>query len=413
MRKCNSYSGFIQPIKPKLVVSSKMLSEKTNEMNTEYVPDLSSYNVNAMNDFLFKIGQEFEEDNNIETGLFYKSAIKYIKPNKSCSEFDTIRKNDQTIDRSISSTNTQERMDVDIVDKPKSAFEESSEDFEESHKFEEWKVSNSRFSEPSHDSFVDHFYASNANSTTFTKFVNNLFENPEGRMTNLQRVAILVFTCFETYRTVISSFLTVFVPQNCGGYSCTIIENIIPKDDLEVVAISINTFMAFYFCVLFIIESIREKIVKKYLIADKSFSTHKDYLVKMLSDMKKPERQEIFKLNAVYRIVTHILLVTFFINASISCVVIRKNYLNNTTATVFITNMFFTINRIHKSLKITSSGEYNIYSTYRTENLIYNRYRGELTHDRPPGISFPHVYEYIKRHTSLPQQDRSFIMNQT
>ena len=36
------------------------------------------------------------------------------------------------------------------------------------------------------------------------------------------------------------------------------------------------------------------------------------------------------------------------------------------------------INRIHKALKITSSGEYNIYSAYRSDNLLYNRYRGEI-----------------------------------
>ena len=100
--------------------------------------------------------------------------------------------------------------------------------------------------------------------------INNLFENPEGRMTNSQRVTILLFSMFEAYRTIISSFLTVFVPQNCGGYSCTILQNIIPRDNLEIAAISINTFMAFYFCTLFTIERIRENVVKEYLLADKS-----------------------------------------------------------------------------------------------------------------------------------------------
>ena len=242
-----------------------------------------------------------------------------------------------------------------------------------------------------------------SSGTAFTKLINNLFENPEGQMTNLQRVSIIVTTCFETYRTVISSFLIVFVPQNCGGYSCTILQNIIPKDDLEVVAISINTFMAFYFCTLFILESIREQIVKKYLIIDKSSKTDKETLMEMLSDMEPIEKKEILKLNAVYRVFSQVLLILFFVNASISCIVIWKNYLNNTTSTVFITNMFFTINRIHKSLKISSSGEYNIYSTYRKENLIYNRYRGKVTHARPPIIVFPGIYNRIKKQMKCDQ----------
>lgn len=210
----------------------------------------------------------------------------------------------------------------------------------------------------------------------FTNFVNNLFENPDGRMTTSQKATIIVFSCFEAYRTIISSFLTVFVPQNCDGYSCTILQNIIPKDDLETTAISFNSFMALYFCVLFTIERIRESAVKEYLIADKSSPTDKEYLIKMIAEMNPKERNRILFCNRVYRVFAQLLLLIFFVNAGISCVVIQKNYLNNTTTTVFITNTLFMINRIYKALKITSSGEYNIYSAYRSDSIIYNRYRG-------------------------------------
>ena len=246
---------------------------------------------------------------------------------------------------------------------------------------EEWSPAEEEFSSKldKQNSFKKQFYSTPKNlSKAFTKIINNLFENPEGRMTNIQRVTIVVFTCFEAYRTIISSYLTVFVPQNCNGYSCTIIQNIIPKDNLEIAAISINTFMAIYFCVLFTTERIRETTVKKYLVPDKSYPTDKEYLVKMLSQMNKQERHEILRLNRIYRVLAQFLLILFFANASISCVVIQKNYLNNTTVTVFITNALFMINRIHKALKITSSGEYNIYSAYRSDNLLYNRCRGEI-----------------------------------
>jgi hypothetical protein len=215
---------------------------------------------------------------------------------------------------------------------------------------------------------------------SLSSIINNLFENPEGRMKPTQRIAICIFSAFEAYRTLISSFLTVFVPQNCGGYSCTILQNIIPKDKLETAAISFNAFMAFYFFVLFATERVREDIVKKYLISDKSRSTDKEYLIKMLSEMKLREQNNILRVTRVYRTLAQFLLILFFVNASISCVVIRKNYLNNTTTTVFITNTFFMINRIYKTLKITSSGEYNIYSAYRTDSLLYNRYRGDILH---------------------------------
>jgi hypothetical protein len=209
----------------------------------------------------------------------------------------------------------------------------------------------------------------------FANFVNNLFENPEGRMTNSQNAVIFLFTCFEAYRTIISSFLVVFVPQNCGGYSCTILQNIMPKDDLEIAAIFINSFMALYFCAMFSIERMRETLIKEYFIADKSYPTDKDYLVKMISEMKSGERRKILGLNRVYRIFAHSLLFVFFVNAAISFAVLNKNYLNNTTTTAFVTNALFMINRIYKALKVTSSGEYNIYSAYRTDSILYNRYR--------------------------------------
>jgi hypothetical protein len=210
---------------------------------------------------------------------------------------------------------------------------------------------------------------------SFSKLINNLFENPEGRVTNIQKITIVVVSCFEAYRTVISSFLIVFVPQICEHGSCTILQNLLPTDNLEVVAISVNTFMAFYFCGLFAIERIRETTIKTYLIADKSAATDKEYLNQMLSNMNDIERNKILWINRLYRKISQFLLLLFFINAGISCVVIRKNYLNNTTVTVFITNTLFMINRIHKALKISSSGEYNIYSAYLSDSLLYNRNR--------------------------------------
>jgi hypothetical protein len=301
----------------------------------------------------------------------------YIRTNvQSFSNLDRIE-----IHRKISNRELFTPVDMDVSAKSVISDESS----ESSLPMEEWN----RISQTNtkHSSFADGL---NTKPKTFSamisKVINNLFENPEGRMTNSQRVSIVLVTCFEAYRTIISSFLTVFVPQNCDGYSCTILQNIIPKDDLEIAAISVNTFMGLYFCALFTIERIRENVAKEYLIADKSSPTDKEHLVKMLSEMNAIDLKKILRLNRVYRAFAQILLLLFFVNAGISCVVIQKNYLNNTTVTVFITNTLFMINRIHKALKITSSGEYNVYSAYRSDNLIYNRYRGEWLQDALPGI---------------------------
>jgi hypothetical protein len=251
---------------------------------------------------------------------------------------------------------------------------------------EEWNIDDDMFSSKKLPNNPTTLFGSSAKKVHYsiTRLINNLFENPDGRMTNFQRVTIICFTGFEAYRTIISSYLTVFVPQNCGGFSCTILQNIIPKDKLELAAISVNSFMAVYFCTLFSIERVRETTIKRLLISDKTFSTDKEFLIKMLSEMEPRHQRRILRINRIYRAFAQFLLLLFFINAGISCIVIRKNYLNNTTVIVFITNTFFMINRIYKALKITSSGEYNIYSAYRSESLLYNRYRGKITETNIP-----------------------------
>jgi len=278
-------------------------------------------------------------------------------------------------------SNNQDHIDINIETPNSDQVDDICMEYGEDE-IEVWNEEEESFSSKSDknlNTFRDRIYATPKSfGAVVTKLVNNLFENPEGRMTGTQRSIIIASTAFEAYRTIISSFLIVFVPQNCGGYSCTILENIIPKDDLEIAAISINTFMGVYFCLLFSIERARESVIKHYFIADKSSPTDKEYLVKMLSEMKPTHRRTILQINRTYRILSQVLLLIFFINAGVSCVVIWKNYLNNTTVTVFITNALFMINRIHKALKITSSGEYNIYSAYRSDHLLYNRCRGEI-----------------------------------
>lgn len=315
----------------------------------------------------------------IEDSEFDETPIYIRKDVQSCSDFKTIdiaRTNSflqKELKKFASRNNLVNGDDAIKVDNKSSSSDMS---------VEEWSPAEDTFSFKNNNtsnSFRDRFYVTPQTlSAAFTNIINNLFENPEGRMTNVQRTTIVLFTCFEAYRTIISSYLTVFVPQNCDGYSCTILQNIIPRDNLEIAAISINTFMAFYFCVLFTTESIRETTVKKYLLPDKSYPTDKEYLVKMISEINPLHQRKILHLNRIYRILAQLLLIVFLANASISCAVIQKNYLNNTTVTVFITNTLFMINRIHKALKITSSGEYNIYSAYRSDNLLYNRYRGDI-----------------------------------
>lgn len=225
----------------------------------------------------------------------------------------------------------------------------------------------------------------------FNRLVNNMFENPGGHLTNSQRLFILLYTLFETYRTIISSFLIVFVPQSCNGVPCSLYENVIPKTDLETITISLNTLMAVYFCGLFLIENMREKTINRHLKIDRSAPNDKDSLILMVRQMNPESRDQIFRINNFYRIYAQGLVFISIVNMCVSSFVIYANYLNNNTATVFITNALFMINRIYRALRVTSSGEYNIYSAYRSDSLIYNL-------DRE---AWPHIPSPIRRDVEI------------
>jgi hypothetical protein len=207
--------------------------------------------------------------------------------------------------------------------------------------------------------------------------LDNLFENKSGHMTNQQRFAIMMYSLYEAYRTIISSFLVVFVPQSCSphGRPCTLYENLVPRDDLEICAIAFNSLLAAYFCLLFFMQRKREDIIKQYLVIDRSMPTDRDSLMQMIFHMEPESRKFITKINNLYRFYAQGMLFLVCVNMALSCAVVYKNYLNNNTAVVFITNALCMVSRIYRSLFITSSGEYNIYSAYRQDNLLYNRDR--------------------------------------
>jgi hypothetical protein len=203
--------------------------------------------------------------------------------------------------------------------------------------------------------------------------LNHLMEDAESKLTITQRSLIYMKTAFEIYRTIISSLLIVFVPQKCGNHPCSIMENIMPETSLEYVTLSMNFILAFYFYAMYFIEIQRESIINEYLIYDRNMPTDKDHLQRMLSTMDGKTKKKIMDINLVYRGFGRFLILVFLVNLFLSGVVSYNKFLNNTTLITYTTNSLFMITKIFRVLRITSSGEYVIYSAYRNDNLIYNR----------------------------------------
>lgn len=211
-----------------------------------------------------------------------------------------------------------------------------------------------------------------------------IFNHQQIKTTKLQRCVLFVRLCFELYKTMIGSYLTVFTPQDCGHDICTLYENLIPKDDLEVIAITMNSVMAFFLLSEYAIEMTREKILRTYFKNDQRLPVEKEYFTNLLGilDTKKAalldeQSRMISIIFRLYRRIGIILLTLYIINVSISGVVIYKNYYDKSSLFGFVTNALFIVFKMASILKIAIHSINMPYSAYIETPVAFNSLKTE------------------------------------
>ena len=80
-----------------------------------------------------------------------------------------------------------------------------------------------------------------------------------------QKMSMMFSYIMELYKCLMSSLLTIFVPQSCGGEICSISENLSRDDTFGYVTLVFNFFTLFTFLVLYLNEARREFRLIKYL----------------------------------------------------------------------------------------------------------------------------------------------------
>jgi len=177
---------------------------------------------------------------------------------------------------------------------------------------------------------------------------------------------------FELYKTMIGSFLTVFTAQRCGQQTCTIWENIVPKNDLELAGIVINFFMATTLLIEYIFEIMREAYLIKYLKYDKSLANNGEHIAELYENTDKSIFAKLIPLYVIYIRFSYVVLLIYFVNVVLSAVIVAGNYYDNTSIFSFVTNALFIIYKIYNVVEITSyRGDY-FYSAYKRKNIHYN-----------------------------------------
>jgi hypothetical protein len=177
---------------------------------------------------------------------------------------------------------------------------------------------------------------------------------------------------FELYKTMIGSFLTVFTAQRCGQQTCTIWENIVPKNDLELVGIVCNFLMATTLLIEYIFEIMREAYLIKYLKYDKCLANNGEHIAELYENTDKHIFEKLIPLYIIYIRFSYVVLLVYFVNVILSGVIVSANYYDNTSIFSFVTNALFIIYKIYNVVEITSYRGNYFYSAYKKKNIHYN-----------------------------------------
>jgi len=209
-------------------------------------------------------------------------------------------------------------------------------------------------------------------------------DNETKQITNTQLLILMIRMGFELYKTMIGSYLTIFTPQKCNGQICSLLENVVPKDRTEIAALAMNTVMAFALLSEYVIEMIREKILRMYFISDQRLPVEKEYFTNLLAiiDTKKAallgeKSRMISMVFRLYRRIGIVLLSLYLVNVCISAVVIYKNYYDKSSMFGFATNALFIVFKMASILKIAIHSISMPYSAYIETPVAFNSLKSE------------------------------------
>ena len=188
----------------------------------------------------------------------------------------------------------------------------------------------------------------------------------------MQKVNVATTVCFELYRSIISSFLILFVPQKCGDHLCSINENLSLDNELYSAGVVFNFMTMFLLVFLYFIEVKRENKLITYLEVNKSKAFDNDSVCNALENIAIEKRDSIYFWDKCYQFSSYSTIVCFTINATLSGIIVHNYYLDDRTTTTFVTNILFMAMKL-MDVQNTVNSEKNIfYSAYLKTKIQYN-----------------------------------------
>ena len=189
---------------------------------------------------------------------------------------------------------------------------------------------------------------------------------------NKQKIGMYIAFIMEFYRVLMGSFLMLFVPQKCDNEICGLFEKVITGNPVIDTAFAINVAVFSLFMAMYYTELTRENKMINYLHVNPKLPRDNEAVGEALVNLPEEKRQSILLWDKRYQSTGRIAMVGFIINLGLSGYAIFLNYLDNKTATVFLTNALFMGLKLN-DVKIVTETDINIFlSAYLTRRIQYN-----------------------------------------
>lgn len=187
-----------------------------------------------------------------------------------------------------------------------------------------------------------------------------------------QKMSMMFSYIMELYKCLMSSLLTIFVPQSCGGEICSISENLSRDDTFGYVTLVFNFFTLFTFLVLYLNEARREFRLIKYLDVNQTKPRDNSSVENNLLLLSNDRKNNLVLLDKNYIYSGFASLVVFLVNIGLSIAYVESNYLDSQTVTVFLTNIIFMASKLYDIYSIISTDTYVFFSAYLSRKVQFN-----------------------------------------
>tara|TARA_B100000214_G_C23932362_1_gene611432 strand:- start:230 stop:985 length:756 start_codon:yes stop_codon:yes gene_type:complete len=200
-----------------------------------------------------------------------------------------------------------------------------------------------------------------------------------------QRVKVIGIFVLQSYKILMGTMLSIFIPQSCGDQMCTLQENYNNSELYHKSLFYCNCTSLFLFLCSYIIELRREEWCVKYLDIDNNYP---DNSLKEIIVKEKKLDLYMDKINKRYYDALLITTFVYSINIAMTIKMIYNDYHSNSTLSCFASFTLLVLMKLYNSLSVARQSVLNdkMMSAYMSEfvsfNVLDNDYIKEMYHGK-------------------------------